>query len=115
SLAAELQTRWRHASQVSSAIGRRIAQTSRLVGFSSSIFPGQRLGHDPTHGDDVPPPLWLASELGVVIIAVEYDETGEPSATGGDEDNQDLVARELDVEEDDIVQLMDHLSTFDDS
>ncbi|KAF8195266.1 hypothetical protein K438DRAFT_1469056, partial [Mycena galopus ATCC 62051] len=33
SLAAELQTRWRHASQVSSAIGRRIAQTSRLVGF----------------------------------------------------------------------------------
>ncbi|KAJ7756906.1 hypothetical protein B0H14DRAFT_2245062, partial [Mycena olivaceomarginata] len=36
-LAAELQKRWRHTSRVSATICRRIALTSRLVGFSGSI------------------------------------------------------------------------------
>ncbi|KAJ7318180.1 hypothetical protein DFH08DRAFT_714989 [Mycena albidolilacea] len=118
-LATELHRRWRHASCVSAAICRRIAQTSRLVGFSGTIFPGQREDRDPDRGEGIPPPYWLASELGVVVVSVEYEEGMDPgpdsSPTNDDDDSAEVVIRELDVEEDDIVQLMDHLSTFDDS
>jgi hypothetical protein len=118
-LAIELQRRWRHASRISAAICRRIALTSRLVGFSGSIFPGQREDRDPDRGDGVPPPYWLATELGVEQMAVEYEEVVDSDADlipalDNDED-LGLVIRELEVDEDHIVQLMDHLSTFDDS
>jgi hypothetical protein len=118
-LAIELQRRWRHTSRISAAICRRIALTSRLVGFSGSIFPGQREDRDPDRGDGVPPPYWLATELGVEQMAVEYEEVVDSDADlipalDNDED-LGLVIRELEVDEDHIVQLMDHLSTFDDS
>jgi hypothetical protein len=118
-LATELQKRWRHASRASAAICRRIALTSRLVSFSGSIFPGQREDQEPDHGNGVPPPYWLATELGVVQMSVEYEEVGESNLgstrTSDNDDDSGLVVRELEVDEDHIVQLMDHLSTFDDS
>ncbi|KAJ7853298.1 hypothetical protein B0H14DRAFT_2354415, partial [Mycena olivaceomarginata] len=117
-LATELQKRWRHACRVSGSICRRIALTSRLVGFSGSIFPGTREGRDPTLRDGVPPPSWLATELGVVLMDVEYEEAVDPDACvipPDDDDGSELVVRELDVDEDNLVQLMDHLSTFEDS
>ncbi|KAF7326889.1 hypothetical protein MVEN_02582800 [Mycena venus] len=118
-LTTELQKRWHHASRTSAAICKRIALTSRLVGFSGSIFPGQREDRDPDHGNGVPPPYWLAAELGVMQMSVEYEEVGELNTgltpTSDDDDDSGLVVRELEVDEDHIVQLMDHLSTFDDS
>ncbi|KAJ7891037.1 hypothetical protein B0H13DRAFT_2530301 [Mycena leptocephala] len=100
-------------------ICKRMALTSRLVSFSGSIFPGQREERDPNLSDGVPPPFWLATELGVVQMAVEYDEGVDlnPSSTpiSDDDDDSGLVVKELEVDEDHIVQLMDHLSTFDDS
>ncbi|KAJ7759684.1 hypothetical protein B0H14DRAFT_2634389 [Mycena olivaceomarginata] len=82
-LAIELQRRWCHASRISAAICRRIALTSRLVGFSGSIFPGQREDRDPDRGDGVPPPYWLATELGVEQMAVEYEEVVDLDASLG--------------------------------
>ncbi|KAJ7175613.1 hypothetical protein C8R46DRAFT_1030650 [Mycena filopes] len=111
-LATELQRRWRHASRVSAAICKRTALTSRLVGFSGSIFPGQRQDCDPNLGDGVPPPYWLATQLGVTTMAVEYEDP-DPTVLD-DDDESGLVLRGLDVEEDSIVDLMDHLNTFDD-
>ncbi|KAJ7759688.1 hypothetical protein B0H14DRAFT_2404071 [Mycena olivaceomarginata] len=106
-LAIELQRRWCHASRISAAICRRIALTSRLVGFSGSIFPGQREDRDPDRGDGVPPPYWLATELGVEQMAVEYEEVVDLDADvipalDNDED-LGLVIRELEVDEDHIV------------
>ncbi|KAJ6521710.1 hypothetical protein B0H19DRAFT_973878 [Mycena capillaripes] len=115
-LATELQRRWRHTSRVSTAIARRIAQTSKLVGFSGTIFPGQRENRDPTLGDGIPPPYWLRTELRVMLMEVEYDESVDLNASSRPtDDDSELVVRELDVDEDNIVRLMDHLSTFDDS
>ncbi|KAF7369453.1 hypothetical protein MVEN_00274700 [Mycena venus] len=116
-LTTELQRRWRHASHISAAICRRISQTSRLVGFSGTVFPGQREDRDPTLSDGIPPPYWLAMELGVVLMEVKYNEGADLDASRPTEedDDLDLVVRELEVDEDNIVQLMDHLSTFDDS
>ncbi|KAJ6472630.1 hypothetical protein C8R45DRAFT_835959, partial [Mycena sanguinolenta] len=55
-LATELQKRWNHASRVSAAICRRIAQTSRLIGFSGTVFPGQHVDSNPDRGEGVPAP-----------------------------------------------------------
>jgi hypothetical protein len=75
------------------------------------------VGRDPDRNEGVPPPYWLASELGIVVLSVEYDEgpEQETNTANDEEDDAGLVVKELNVEEDDIVQLMDHLSTFDDS
>ncbi|KAJ7020928.1 hypothetical protein C8F04DRAFT_973468, partial [Mycena alexandri] len=118
-LAAELQRRWRHASRTSATICKRIKQTSNLVGFSGSIFPGQREGRDLSLGDNVPPPDWLAQHLGVTTMAVYYEEVpdheGSSETPLEGEGELELVNRALDVEEDNIVELMDHLSTFNDA
>ncbi|KAJ7692021.1 hypothetical protein B0H14DRAFT_3531662 [Mycena olivaceomarginata] len=119
-LAIELQRRWRHSSRISATICKRIMQTSRLVGFSGTIFPGQRENRDPNLGNNVPPPAWLATELGVTLMEVEYeegdvDQHAAASCAADNDNDADLVVRELDVDEDNIVQLMDHLSTFNDS
>ncbi|KAJ7192578.1 hypothetical protein GGX14DRAFT_379958 [Mycena pura] len=119
-LATELQRRWRHASRISTAICRRIALTSRLVGFSGSIFPGQREGRDPDRGEGVPPPSWLATELGVEQTTVEYEEAHErneeahernvePIPASPNDEDSGLVVSELELNADDVVQLMDHL------
>ncbi|KAJ7705037.1 hypothetical protein B0H17DRAFT_1156954 [Mycena rosella] len=109
-LAEELQRRWMHATRISTTICKRLASTARLVGFS---------GSDPTRGDDVPPPDWLAAVLGITLTEVQYDES-EGTELGtervyDDEDESGLVVRELEIDEDSLADLMDHLSTFDDS
>jgi hypothetical protein len=118
-LAEELQRRWMHATRISTTICKRLASTARLVGFSGSVFPGVREGRDPTHGDGVPPPYWLAAVLGVTLTEVQYDEPDETylgtERAYDDEDESGLVVRELEIDEDSLADLMDHLSTFDDS
>ncbi|KAJ7859659.1 hypothetical protein B0H14DRAFT_2577086 [Mycena olivaceomarginata] len=72
---------------------------------------------DPEHGDGVPPPYWLASELSVTLMSVEYEDTAEPDPQPrlDDKDIEGVVIRDLDVKDNCLVQLMDHLSTFEDS
>lgn len=115
-LAVELQKRWLHAARISTSICKRLVSTSRLVGFSGSVFPGVREGRDPNRADGVPPPLWLSSVLGVAQIVVEYeDQEMDLEPEYNERDESDLVIRELDIDEDNLVELMEHLSTFDDS
>ncbi|KAJ7018507.1 hypothetical protein C8F04DRAFT_1277648 [Mycena alexandri] len=118
-LAVELQRHWLHASRVSAAICKRIALTSRLVGFSGSIFPGQHIDRDPALSEGIPPPYWLATELGVTVMSVEYEEPTDPDIgarpAAQEEEDEELVIRGLDIEEDRLVDLIDHLSTFDDT
>jgi hypothetical protein len=88
-------------------------KTSRLVGFSGSFFPGTRLGRDPEHGTYVPSPAWLVHILGIEQTHVVYEEPDE--GEDGASDDEDLIVQELDVDEDSVGELMNHLSTFDDS
>ncbi|KAK6996080.1 hypothetical protein R3P38DRAFT_3329629 [Favolaschia claudopus] len=50
----------------------KLLSTSRMVGFSGTIFPGKRVGRDAQLSDGVPAPYWLAAELGIVEAEVEY-------------------------------------------
>ncbi|KAJ6473821.1 hypothetical protein C8R45DRAFT_935937 [Mycena sanguinolenta] len=89
---------------------------TRFPCFSGTVFPGQHVDSNPDPSEGVPAPYWLASELWVIVMSVEVTEPSEDTHhMDRDEDDSELIVRELDVEEDGIVQLMDHLSTFDDS
>ncbi|KAF8194797.1 hypothetical protein K438DRAFT_1587654, partial [Mycena galopus ATCC 62051] len=112
-LATELASRLRHSSRISASICRQLVKTGRLVGFSGSFFPGVRVGRDPERGTDVPSPAWLGRILGIQQTHVVYEEADE--GEDGASDDENLVIRELDVDEDSVGELMNHLSTFDDS
>ncbi|KAJ7088984.1 hypothetical protein C8R44DRAFT_892604 [Mycena epipterygia] len=115
-LATELQRHWFHATRIGTSIVKRLASVGRLTGFSGSFFPGVREGRDPERGDGVPPPHWLAAVLGIEQLQVEYDENDGPTLDTEPEYNEEqmdgLVIRELDVGEENLVELMEHLSTF---
>jgi hypothetical protein len=104
-LAVELATHWRHACRISTSISQRIVAASQLVGFSGSLFPGVREGRDSEVGSHVPPPGWLHNVLGIVQSVLEYEEP---------DDEDGLAIRELQVDEDNLAEFMNHLSTFDD-
>ncbi|KAJ7697393.1 hypothetical protein B0H17DRAFT_928404 [Mycena rosella] len=115
-LATELQHRWLHATRIGVSIAKRLASTGKLTGFSGSFFPGVREGCDPERGDNVPPPHWLAAILGIEQLQAEYEENGGPTLDMEPEYNEEqmdgLVIRELDVGEENLVELMEHLSAF---
>jgi hypothetical protein len=49
-------------------------------------------------------------------MSVEYEDTAkpDPQPRPDDEDVEGVVIRDLDIEDNHLVQLMDHLSTFED-
>lgn len=106
SLAHELSCRWEHRTQIHAAVTRRLRLTSRLKGFTGSLLPGSREGRNPHLNDNVPLPPW-AEVLGLVEVTTEYEEPE------GEDD--ELPPRELDVDTDLVIQLMERISTTADS
>ncbi|KAJ7799126.1 hypothetical protein B0H14DRAFT_2180051, partial [Mycena olivaceomarginata] len=47
------------------AILERLVRTSRLPGFSGTLFPGERLGRDPILTSSYPLPSWAEKTLGL--------------------------------------------------
>jgi hypothetical protein len=104
-LARELSSQWQYRSNVNQSIVKRLVKTSRLIGFTGSIFPGEREGREAGYNDDVPLPYWASGTLGLTQVVVEYDE-------GYDE--ADDAPRELqDVDSDLLTQVVEtlHLGT----
>ena len=66
------------------------------------LFPGTREGRDPELNYGVPLPPWALCVLGLVELTVEYRES---------EEDDDLLPRELDVDTDLVIQLMEKIST----
>jgi hypothetical protein len=55
---------------------------------------------------DIPLPPWVGV-LGLIEVAVEYDESGRDEL----DDDLDILPRELDVDTDLVIQLMEHINT----
>ncbi|KAJ6632028.1 hypothetical protein B0H10DRAFT_2159559 [Mycena sp. CBHHK59/15] len=83
-LAHELSQQWRQRTQINEYIVFMLIKTSRLAGFSGSLFPGNRY-------------------LGLMRETVEYDEP----------DSDSDVPRELEGADENMVDLMERLSTID--
>ena len=105
SLAHELSCQWEYCTRIYTTIARRLCLTSGLKGFTGTLFPGSREGRDPNFNSGIPLPPW-AGVLGLVEIVVEYDESER------DELDDDTIPRELDVDTDLVIQLMEHINTM---
>ncbi|KAJ7671649.1 hypothetical protein DFH06DRAFT_1293587 [Mycena polygramma] len=97
----------------------RPRRTSRLPGFTGSLFPGEREGRDPARREGVPPPPWLAGALHLTTIPVEFeegeeDEIQDMSAATRSQYDANGLAREAEFDDDVVVALMENLSTGDD-
>ncbi|KAJ7435348.1 hypothetical protein B0H11DRAFT_2257308 [Mycena galericulata] len=117
SLAHMLQVEWRFRTRLNASVAARLAQTSRLTGFTGSLFPGEREGRDPTLRDGVPPPAWLEQVLNLRTVSVEYEEPDDVDTLTDEDRRQYLVnglAREEDFDDDLVIQLMETLSTNED-
>ncbi|KAJ6450440.1 hypothetical protein C8R47DRAFT_1230255 [Mycena vitilis] len=117
-LAHELREQLRQRTAINTGIARQFRKTSRLPGFSGTLFPGARVGRDPHLSEAESMPPWAALELGIQREIVEYDEPDEvqPHTTtwDGSDGEDEVLAREADDVEDLVVTFMENLSTMDD-
>ncbi|KAJ6464985.1 hypothetical protein C8R45DRAFT_840222, partial [Mycena sanguinolenta] len=103
-LAGELSTQWEYRSNVNRAIVERLVKTSRLVGFTGSLFPGEREGRATAGDDGIPLPAWAVDTLGLTQVIVDYEETN---------DAEDVAREFRDVDDEILEHVMDqmHLGT----
>ncbi|PPQ90573.1 hypothetical protein CVT25_007129 [Psilocybe cyanescens] len=81
----------------------RLLQTSRLPGFSGTLFYGQHKGRDPSLKVDIPPPTWLTDILGITEVEVNIVEVGDMVV-----DNPGI-----EVDTDPLLSLLDNISLAD--
>ena len=103
SLSHEILLRWEYRSKIHEEIVKRILQTSKLEGFSSSLFYGQRKGRDVSLNSNIPPPSWV-SILGITEVEIDITEGDDPAI-----DNDD----EVDADTDGFVDLLNMVSLDD--
>ncbi|KAJ7603381.1 hypothetical protein DFH06DRAFT_1151911 [Mycena polygramma] len=115
----ELRQQLTRRTHINAAIARQLRKTSRLPGFTGTLFPGTRVGRDPLLSEAEVLPSWAAEELGIQRDIVEYQEPEEQlprvSMNWDVSDEEDpYSAREADGVEDLVVTFMESLSTMDD-
>ena len=102
SLAHEISTRWCYRQRLHEVIVKRLIQTSKLPGFSGTLFHGERKGRDPTLNANLPPPPWVTEILGISEVIIMYEE---PLVT----DPHAIPAADVDVDTDVFVKLLENL------
>ncbi|KAJ7735456.1 hypothetical protein B0H16DRAFT_1327062 [Mycena metata] len=115
-IAHALSRAWTTRTAINASIAKRLVQTSRVPGFTGSLFPGEREGRDPTLRDSVPPPPWLSEVLHLTTVSVEYEERDDEDVVNMSEAQRreydaSGLARETDFDENLVVELMETLST----
>ena len=103
-LAFELSTRSQYRTKIHEGIVKRLLQTSRLPGFSGSLFHGERQGRDQSLSVDVPPPFWMTGILGITQVEIDVMEEEEDVVAVGDADLG------IDVDTDVFVSLLEDVS-----
>jgi hypothetical protein len=99
-LASEISAQWSYRERLHETIIKRLIQTSKLPGFSGSLFHGQRIRRDPVLNEGIPPPSWITNLLGITTVEVEYEEAVTSSM-------QDL---EGEVDTDIFIELLEDLA-----
>ena len=87
SLSHEIFLRWQYRSKIHEEVVKRVLQTSKLVGFSGSLFYGQRKGRDVSLNADIPPPSWVTL-LGITQVEVDITDVDD-SAVDNEDENED--------------------------
>ena len=104
-LAFEVSTRSQYRNKIHEEIVKRLLQTSRLPGFTGSLFHGDRQGRNPFLNVDVPSPFWMTGILGITEVEIDVVEE-EDVGTVGDHDTNFGV----DIDTDAFISLLEDIS-----
>jgi hypothetical protein len=99
-VARELSERWQYKSRIYESIAQCFVKTSRLPGFSGTLFPGEHVERDPAINADYPLPPWAALTLGLSQVVGQYEE---------EDDTEDRPRELAGLDGENIIQLMDRL------
>ena len=104
-LAREISLQWEYWHQIHLQIARCLYQTSKLKGFSRTLFPGTAQGHDPSDSH-LPLPSWIESLFGMTAAYSNSDDML-------DEEDGETLPKEVVADADLVVQLFENISLQD--
>jgi hypothetical protein len=108
-LAFSLTQQWLYEDRINESVVRKLVQTSQLRGFTGNLTIGSRIGRDTALSKDVPLPCWVS-------LIQSTSGTSDRTAHSDGEDvviDEDDIPRELNIDTDLVVQLMERISTSD--
>ncbi|KAJ3499863.1 hypothetical protein NLJ89_g10044 [Agrocybe chaxingu] len=94
-LAHEISLRWEYRQRIHERIVKRLLLTSRLKGFTGSLFHGRREGRDPALNEGIPPPPWCYELLKITEVIVEYEEPADGAAEVTEDAGTDILVEML--------------------
>ena len=112
-LACSLSQQWQYQDRINESVVYKLVQTSQLRGFTGKLFIGSRIGRDTSFRSGIPPPHWAS------LIQSEFmieDSLGQKN--GAEVDlaiDDDDIPREINIDTEVVVQLIERLSTSDDT
>ena len=113
-LAFSLTQQWQYETRINESVVRKIVQTSQLRGFTGTLFIGSRIGRDTALSRGVPQPHWASLITSTSATSSGGDLTGhgdgEEAGIAIDEDD---IPREVNINTDLVVQLMERISASD--
>ena len=108
-LAHSLSRQWQYQDRINESVVGKLIQASQLHGFTGTLSIGLHVGHDKTLSADVPQPQWmlLIRAANVVGHRAGHKDGGEPEIAVDEDD----IPREVNVDTDLVIQLVERLST----
>lgn len=114
-LARSLSRQWQYQDRINESVVRKLVQASQLSGFTGKLSIGSHIGRDASLSSGIPPPHWaslLQSESMIDSEVLLGNENGAEVEFTVDEDE---IPREVNVDTDLVVQLIERLSTSNDT
>lgn len=111
-LARSLSQQWQYQDHINESVVHKLVQASRLHGFTGKLSIGSRIGRDTTLSAGVPLPHW-ASLIDLTDVSSSCDSNTD-HIVGGEVEiavDEDDIPREVNVDTDLVVQLIERLST----
>ena len=114
-LAASLIQQWQYEDRINESVVLKLSQTSKLHGFTGSLTIGSRIGRDKALSIDVPLPRWasLIQSRSTIPSGGDWTDYSNREEVGIAIDEDD-IPREVNIDTDLVVQLMERISTSND-
>jgi len=112
-LARSLAQKWQYQDRINESVVCKLVQASQLRGFTGKLSIGSRIGRDTSLRSGIPPPNWVSLIQSESMIESSLgNKNGSEVVLAVDEDD---IPREINVDTDLVVQLIERLSTSNDT
>ena len=112
-LARSLAQQWQYQDRINESVVCKLVQASQLRGFTGKLSIGSRIGRDASLRSGIPPPNWVS-----LIQSTSMVESSSGNKNGSEVElavDEDDIPREINVDTDLVVQLIEQLSTSNDT